>query len=186
MSVCIMLKRNGKLFIGSDRMFICGDEYSRARGKQLRVGNTVFCSVGVSVKYRQLLDYLSSDKLPVFKTEDDVYKFFMSFKTFVKNDLSRTQFEDNSSDSEDFGVFMVANPFGAWFVYRNCDVEEIDDYNAIGSGRSHALGALYILTKNTDNLPINIVREACLSANKFLNNCGNEIDIDEITLNVGS
>ena len=25
MSVCIMLKRNGKLFIGSDRMFICNE-----------------------------------------------------------------------------------------------------------------------------------------------------------------
>ncbi len=191
MSTIVAVEKNGVAAISSDTMSSVGSErVVNAVGthKVARVGGSYIGFCGLSIYRTILRDYLSRMKRsPQLKDETSILRFFVGFWQAMKD---KYHFVDDKAEKDDetpfadLGAnFLVANSSGLFVVREILSVSRFERYCAIGSGSSHAQGALeamYDGRRNASQLAIRATEIALV----FDRASGGEIETVEIKMGV--
>ena len=152
MSIIVAVQKRGRVAIAWDTMSSFGSTRCVNQAgppKVFRAGTSFIGSAGFTV-YRNLLDhYLAAKKTPTLKNERSIFEFFIHF---WRDMHARYHFVDDHADSEDpspfadlDAEFLVVNRYGIFCVQQILSVSRYERFCAIGSGASHAEGALQVL-----------------------------------------
>ena len=96
--------------------------------------------------------------------------------SFVEDQVA----EDDRSPFADLdSSFLIANKHGIFHVSGDMSVMAFQEYYAIGSGASYALGVLHALYPTERDAAV-LARRACEAAIAFDVYCGGEIDVRRI------
>ena len=152
MSIIVAVQKNGRLAIAWDTMSSFGSTRCVNQAgppKVLRAGASFVGSAGFTV-YRNLLDhYLALKKTPTLKDERSVFEFFVQFWREMHTQYHFVDDQPNSDDPSPFAdldaEFLVVNRYGIFCVQQILSVSRYERFCAIGSGASHAEGALQVL-----------------------------------------
>lgn len=152
MSTIIAVSKNRKTVIACDSADYVGSTRCHSAvfpGKVLSVVGSFIACAGFTVYRNILAHYLRQGAVrPRLADEGQVLEFFLKFWRAMKEDY---HFVNDSSDVNspspfaDLGAeFIVANSAGIFKVKEILSVSRFTSYCAIGSGASHAEGALHV------------------------------------------
>jgi len=146
------------------------------------VGASWLGSTGFSV-YKNVLDhYLAGRRVPAFKDERTVLDFFVRFWRALHDDYHFVNDQARTDDPSPFAdldaEFLLVNRYGIFQVQDILGVTRYERYCAIGSGASHAEGALEVLMQQ-DGTAAETATRAVQVAMKFDRATGGEIIVYE-------
>lgn len=152
MSTIVAVEKYGHTVLACDTLTSCGSMAcvnSAGLPKVTRVGTSFIGSTGFSV-YKNVLDhYLAGRRAPTLKDERAVLDFFVRFWRALHEDYHFVNDQARSDDPSPFAdldaEFLVVNRYGIFQVQDILGVTRYERYCAIGSGASHAEGALEVL-----------------------------------------
>ena len=173
--------KNGIVTMGCDLLVTSsdGDVMSKNKKKIFRVGPCLIGFCGPA-RVAELLQY----KL-------DLSKYWtLSGYQYVCKELVpklRELLQSEGLEREEAGVistdveFLVACKGSLFSICNAYSVSDLGEYNAIGAGRSYALGALCALYRLSSNyFSKDIIHEALSVASEFSTSCGNKFQIEEL------
>ena len=186
MSTIVAVEKNGRTVLACDTLTSCGSMAcvnSTGLPKVTRAGTSLIGSTGFSV-YKNVLDhYLNGRRVPAFKDERTVLDFFVRFWRALHEDYHFVNDQARTDDPSPFAdldaEFLVVNRYGIFQVQDILGVTRYEHYCAIGSGASHAEGALEVLMSQ-ESAPAEIATEAIRVAMKFDRATGGDIIVHEV------
>lgn len=187
MSTIVAVEKKGKTVLASDTLTSCGSMAcinSVGLPKVMRVGTSWLGSTGFSV-YKNVLDhYLAGRRVPAFKDERTVLDFFVRFWRALHDDYHFVNDQARTDDPSPFAdldaEFLLVNRHGIFQVQDILGVTRYERYCAIGSGASHAEGALEVLMRQ-EGSAAETAAEAVRVAMKFDRATGGEVIVYEVT-----
>jgi ATP-dependent protease HslVU (ClpYQ) peptidase subunit len=163
MSIAAAVLRDGQLALATDSMIHFGGEKVPAANladpKMRRIGGAWVASTGWTLYSNILEDWLGGRKrMPSLADETAIFRFFNGFWRDLHERYSfvRDQPEDHDSPFGDLdSTFLVISPGGLFHVASDLSVTRFQQYFAIGSGASLAMGAVHALwERETDALAL--------------------------------
>ncbi len=150
MTTVVVVKKNNQVAIASDSLVTFGDTRLgpgyEANRKIIRVGDTYLGLAGSTAHFvvveRALTELGDQCKLG---SRDEVFTTFQKIHPILKEKfyLNPKEEEDDPYESSQI-TCLLANASGIYGVYSYREVFSFDRFWAIGSGRSFALGAMYV------------------------------------------
>ena len=155
MTTVVVVKRNGQVAIAADTLVTFGDtrlsNRFEANSKLFKVDTSAGPSyVGIAgtvahfpVLRKSMLALPKKELL--LGSKDEVFDTFTKLHPILKETFFlQTKEDDNDPyESSQFSV-VVANATGIYGLYSYREVFEFNEFWGIGSGRSFALGAMYV------------------------------------------
>jgi len=184
MSIAVAVSKHGKTVVAADTQENFGDRKvlrtNHRSAKIMKVGASYLAQTGWGIYENILTDYLSKAEAPRLRNETEVFTFFVRFWRQLHKKYSFVNDQADDDDKTPFAdldaSFLVVNRSGIFLVSGNMSVTQFNEYYAIGSGGSYALGALHALY-NQDLEAEEIARGACGAATNFDIYCGGELDL---------
>ncbi len=184
MSIAVAVTKAGKTAIAADSQENFGDRKllrsNHRSEKILPVGASWVATTGWGLYDNILRDYLARRRPPRLSSDRDVFAFFLRFWKELRERYPLVNDQPHDDDPTPFAdidsSFLIANRAGIFQVSGNLSVTKFEEYYAIGSGASYALGALHALHDGDFDAPT-LARRACAAAMAFDINCGGEIDV---------
>lgn len=186
MSIAVAVRVEDEIVIATDskRTFGSGavPEHNLRDAKMRKIGNAYLATTGWGVYTNILDDYLRTARTPRLGDSASIFSFF---RTFWKVLHERYAFVNDQSSEPDspFGdldaSFLVANPHGIFYVACDMSVTAFDNYYAVGSGATYALGALHALYSPTGDAET-MARKAVAAASELDIYCGGDINLAKI------
>ena len=189
MSVAVAVVRNGHVHLATDSMIHFGGEKvppgNLADRKMRPVGRAWMAATGWSLYSNILDDWLEGRKrMPSLSSPAHVFRFFNALWDQLHDRYSfvKDQPEDHDSPFGDLdSTFLVASPGGLFHVASDLSVTAFEQYFAIGSGASVALGAVHALWDS--DLGGDAIAEAGVRAAIDLDlYCGGPINAERVKL----
>lgn len=150
MTTCVVVKKDGCIAIAADSLVTFGDtrlsNAYEANRKIFQVGESYITLAGTAAHFpvmRKLMTEMGEEcKL---SSREEVFTTFSKVHHILKENyfLNTKEDEDDPYESSQI-VSLVANPYGIFGVYSYREVFSFDRFWGIGSGRSFALGAMYV------------------------------------------
>lgn len=150
MTTVVVVRKNNEVAIASDSLVTFGDtrlgpDYEANR-KIIRVGDTYLGLAGSTAHFvvveRALTELGTDCKLG---SRDEVFTTFQKIHPILKEKFYLNPKEDEDDPYESSQITcLLANASGIYGVYSYREVFSFDRFWAIGSGRSFALGAMYV------------------------------------------
>ena len=169
MSIAVAVSKHGKIVVAADTQSNFGDRKvlraNHRSAKIMKVGASYLALTGWGIYGNILADYLSKAGAPRLRNETEVFTFFVRFWRQLHKKYS---FVNDQADADDKTPFADLD--------ASLSVTQFNEYYAIGSGGSYALGALHALY-NQDLEAEEIARGACIAATNFDIYCGGELDL---------
>lgn len=186
MSTVIAVEKDGRTVIASDSLTSRGSMAcvnSAGLPKISRIGSSFVGSTGLSV-YKNIMEhYLSGKRAPTLKDERSVLDFYIRFWKALHDHYHFVNDQSCAEDPSPFAdldaEFLVVNRYGIFQVQDILGVTRYERYCAIGSGASHAEGALEVLI-GQDMTAAEIAAEAVRVAMKFDRASGGEVIVHEV------
>lgn len=181
MTCIVGLKHKGRVYLGADSCATRGwDEiHTLVSPKVVRWKDFIVGGCG-DFRKLQLVQYGLQIE-PQHSEQDDMHYLVTVFVEGIRKLLKEQGISEieNNKESAD-GAFLVGYRGELYFIGSDFAVtNQIDPYDAIGSGSSYALGALSVLEKS-DLSPKKKIRLALQAATRFSNGVdGNYIIISE-------
>lgn len=153
MSTIVAVEKNSQIAVAWDSMTSfgsCRDVNRIGPPKVLRAGMSLIGVAGYTI-YSNLLDHYlaSSKKKPTLQDERAIFEFFLRFwrELHDRYHMVDDQFDsDDRAPFADLGAeFVVANRHGLFRIKEIMNVSCMTRFCALGSGASHAEGALTVL-----------------------------------------
>jgi 20S proteasome alpha/beta subunit len=174
MTIIVAARLGDGIVIGADSLISTVDRnVKRGYQKLFQFDNFIIGACGGSTIYHILADFQKFNrhkKAP--KNENQCYKLvkpiFERYNEEVSNMLT---FNKNSED----GTGLIIATRDKMFVSDEFSCESYDDYCCIGSGESHALGALYATYPSDD-----CIEQALRAAIVYDSKCGTPIFMKEV------
>ncbi len=186
MTVIAALKKDDEIWLAADRLTSWGSfvRTDLANGTKLaRYKNAIIGSSGRSL-YGNALRYCANEYPKMysspFENEDDVFKFFFQFYDFVKKNYNLGSSETNDVSRLSHSQFMVVTSSRIFQISSCRDVTEFANFDAIGSGHEIIMGAIDALNGVLDD-PQEILRRAFATCCRYIDNCGGEIELLNVT-----
>lgn len=178
MSIAVAVRVADEIVLATDskRTFGSGavPEQNLRDVKLRRVGAAYLATTGWGVYSNILDDYLRSARSPRLTDSASIFAFFRQFwkalherYAFVNDQCSETDSPFGDLDAS----FLVASTSGIFYVACDMSVTEFDNYYAVGSGATYALGALHALHSPRANVEA-IARKAVAAASELDIYCG--------------
>jgi ATP-dependent protease HslVU (ClpYQ) peptidase subunit len=184
MTILVAVKKNGRVFLGADRITTFGQEYFTDLvngGKIIKLKNAYLATSGYTL-IDNVLEHMHANNHAVmnnkFANRADVFQFMLELFTELKKQYTLT---DTGKDTYAgiYNVFLVVTDTSIYGISNNLTVTEYPHYAAKGAGADYALGsfyALYELVKDGRELARMALEAAC----HFCIYCREPLDIIEI------
>jgi len=184
MTILVAVKKNGKVFLGSDRITTFGNEYvtDLVRGsKIIKLKHAYLATSGYS-----LLDniiehlYRNNHKMMenTFSDRSHVFSFFLELYNELKKSFTLVE-PGKDTFASMYNVFLVVTPTSIYGVSTNLSVSEYPRYAARGAGSDYSVGCLYGLYDVLDD-GLELTRVALEAACHFNVYCKEPLDILEV------
>lgn len=184
MTILIAVKKNGRVFLGADRITTFGNEYHTdliSGQKILKLKNGYLATSGY-ILLDNVIEHLVSTNHKMmdnpFASRADVFSFFLELYTELKKTYTLV---DTGKDTYAgvYNVFLVVTPTNIYGISNNLSVSEYPDYVAKGAGSDYSLGCLWSLFDTLDD-GYELVRIALEAACNFSVYCKDPLDILEV------
>jgi ATP-dependent protease HslVU (ClpYQ) peptidase subunit len=184
MTILIAVKKNGRVFVGADRITTFGNEYHTdlvSGEKIIKLKNAYLATSGY-ILLDNVIEHLVSTNHKMmdnpFKTRADVFSFFLELYAELKKSYTLV---DTGKDvyAGIYNVFFIVTPTSIYGISNNMSVSEYPDYAAKGAGSDYSLGTLWALFDTIED-GYELVRLALESACHFSVYCKEPLDIIEV------
>lgn len=184
MTILIAVKKNGRVFVGADRITTFGNEYHTdliSGEKIIKLKNAYLATSGY-ILMDNVIEHLVATNHKMmdnpFHSRADVFSFFLELyaelkKTYTLVDAGKDTYAGI------YNVFFVVTPTAIYGVSNNMSVSEYPEYAAKGAGSDYSLGTLWALYDTIDD-GYELVRLALESACHFSVYCKEPLDIIEV------
>lgn len=185
MTILVAVKRNGRVFLGADRITTFGNEYHTdlvGGQKIIKLTNAYLATSGY-VLLDNVIEHLVMTNHKMmdnpFANRADVFSFFLELYSELKKAYTLV---DTGKDTYAgiYNVFFVVTPTAIYGISNNLSVSEYPDYAAKGAGSDYSLGCLYALYETIED-GHELVRAALEAACHFSVYCKEPLDIIEVT-----
>lgn len=188
MSVAVAVQSRGEVVLAADskRTFGSGSmpEGNLRDSKIRRVGQAYLATTGWGI-YSNILDDFIARKKKLHLTDSlSIFQFFSALWREMRQRYSMVNDQCGGDDSPFADLdasFLIGNRQGIFYVACDMSVTRFEQYCAIGSGGSYALGALHTLYKEDANAE-KIARRAVEAASALDIYCGGPIQLERISL----
>ncbi len=184
MTILVAVKKNGKVFLGADRIITFGNEYHTdlvGGQKIIKLKNAYLATSGY-ILLDNVIEHLVMTKHKMmdnpFSKRADVFSFFLELYSELKKAYTLV---DTGKDTYAgiHNVFLIVTPKSIFGISNNLSVSEYVDYAAKGAGQDYALGAFYSLYDTIDDAA-ELARIALEAACHFSIVCRDPLDIIEV------
>lgn len=184
MTILVAVKKNGRVFLGADRITTFGNEYVTdlvGGSKIMKLKNAYLATSGYT-----LLDnviehlYHSSHKMMEnsFKDRAHVFSFFLDLYNELKKSYTLVD-PGKDTYATMYNVFLVVTPKSIFGVSTNLSVNEYERFAARGAGSDYSQGCLYGIYDLIDD-GLELTRLALEAACHFSIYCKEPLDIIEV------
>lgn len=158
MGIVLAVKKKGIIAIVSDTMTVSGGSRKQTAdhvlnsNKIVQLGSAYWGVAGHPIWPLVLTSYGKKHKIPVLKSQEDVFQALLKLHCVLKDEYHLTPHssdEDAIFESSGFESLIV-NSYGIFKGYEFRSVQQFVKFAAIGSGSSYALGALCALYDRLD------------------------------------
>lgn len=189
MSIAVAVRKGTTIAVAADSQENFGDRKvvgsNHRATKIMSLGGSELAMTGWGVYDNVFTDYFQSRRAPRFANEREIFTFFVRLWKDLRKRYSFVDDQVADDDRSPFAdldsSFLLANKHGIFHVSGDMSVMAFNEYYAIGSGASYALGVLHALYA-TERDPAVLARRACEAAIAFDVYCGGEIDVRRIRL----
>lgn len=184
MTILVAVKKNGRVFLGADRITTFGQEYFTDLvngGKIIKLKHAYLATSGYTL-LDNVLEHLHLNNHKVmdnkFANRADVFQFFLELYTELKKQYTLT---DTGKDTYAgiYNVFLVVTDKAIYGISNNMTVTEYPSYVAKGAGSDYSLGCMYALYDAVDD-GRELARMALEAACHFCIYCREPLDIIEV------
>lgn len=184
MTILVAVKKNGRVFLGADRITTFGQEYFTdlvGGGKIIKLKHAYLATSGYTL-LDNILEHLHANNHKVmdnkFANRADVFQFFLELYKELKKEYTLT---DTGKDTYAgiYNVFLVVTDRAIYGISNNLTVTEYPSYVAKGAGSDYSLGCLYALYDAIDDAR-ELTRLALEAACHFCIYCREPLDIMEV------
>jgi ATP-dependent protease HslVU (ClpYQ) peptidase subunit len=187
MSIAVAVRKGNTIAVAADSQENFGDRkvvgVNHRASKILELGGSALAMTGWGVYDNVFSDYLRARRPPRFASEREIFVFFVKLWRDLRRRYSfvddQVQDEDRSPFADLDSSFLIGSRHGIFHVSGDMSVMAFQQYYAIGSGASYALGVLHALYA-TERDAVALARRACEAAIAFDVYCGGEIDVRRI------
>ena len=184
MTILVAVKKNGRVFMGADRITTFGSEYATDlvnASKIIKLKHAYLATSGYTL-IDNIVEHLYEHNHKMMESEFDsraqVFQFFLDLysemkKSYTLNDTGKETYAGI------YNVFLLVTPTSIFGVSNNLSVHEYDKYAAKGAGSDYSQGTLYALYDLMDD-GYELCRVALEAACHFSIYCKEPIDILEV------
>jgi ATP-dependent HslUV protease, peptidase subunit HslV len=189
MSIAVAVRKGNTVAVAADSQENFGDRKvvgsNHRASKIMQLGGSALAMTGWGVYDNVFTDYLSARRAPRFASEREIFVFFVKLWKDLRKRYSfvddQVQDEDRSPFADLDSSFLIGNRYGIFHVSGDMSVMAFQEYYAIGSGASYALGVLHALYASERDAAV-LARRACDAAIAFDVYCGGEIDVRRVAV----
>lgn len=184
MTILVAVKKNGRVFLGADRITTFGQEYFTDLvngGKIIKLKHAYLATSGYTL-LDNILEHLHANNHKImdnkFVSRADVFQFMLELYTELKKQYTLT---DTGKDTYAgiYNVFLVVTDKSIFGISNNLTVTEYPSYVAKGAGSDYSLGCLYALYDTVED-GRELARLALEAACHFCIYCREPLDIIEV------
>lgn len=184
MTILVAVKKNGRVFLGADRITTFGQEYFTNLvngGKIIKLKHAYLATSGYTL-LDNVLEHMHANNHKVmdnkFASRADVFQFFLELYAELKKQYTLT---DTGKDTYAgiYNVFLVVTDRSIFGISNNMTVTEYPHYVAKGAGSDYSLGCLYALYDTVDDAG-ELCRLSLEAACHFCIYCREPLDIIEV------
>ncbi len=184
MTILVAVKKDGRVFLGADRITTFGQEYFTDLvngGKIIKLKHAYLATSGYTLM-DNVLEHMHANNHKVmenkFANRADVFQFFLELYTELKKQYTLT---DSGKDTYAgiYNVFLVVTDQSIFGISNNLTVTEYPSYVAKGAGSDYSLGCLYALYDTVSD-GRELARLALEAACHFCIYCREPLDIIEV------
>jgi ATP-dependent protease HslVU (ClpYQ) peptidase subunit len=185
MTVLVAVKKNGRVFLGADRITTFGNEYHTdlvGGQKIMKLKNAYLATSGYTLLDNVLEHLVATNHKMMdnpFRTRSDVFSFFLELYSELRKSYTLV---DTGKDTYAgvYNVFFIVTPKSIFGISNNLSVSEYPQYAAKGAGADYSLGALYSVYDSVHD-GYELVRLALEAACHFSVYCREPLDIIEVS-----
>lgn len=184
MTILVAVKKNGRVFLGADRITTFGNEYHTdlvGGQKIIKLKNAYLATSGYTlmdnvIEHLVMTNHKMMDN--PFRNRADCFSFFLELYSELKKAYTLV---DTGKDTYAgiYNVFFIVTPNAIYGISNNLSVSEYPQYAAKGAGSDYSLGCLYALYDTIDD-GYELVRISLEAACHFSVYCKEPLDIIEV------
>lgn len=184
MTILVAVKKNGRVWMGADRITTFGSEYSTDlvnASKIIKLKHAYLATSGYTL-LDNVIEHLYEHNHKMmesnFENRAQVFQFFLELygemkKTYTLVDTGKETYAGI------YNVFLLVTPTSIFGISNNLSVHEYDKFAAKGAGSDYSQGTLYALYELMDDGK-ELCRIALEAACHFSIYCKEPIDIIEV------
>ncbi|MBX3075191.1 hypothetical protein KF707_08180 [Candidatus Obscuribacterales bacterium] len=184
MTILVAVKKNGRIWMGADRITTFGSEYTTDlvnASKIIKLKHAYLATSGYTL-LDNIIEHLYEHNHKMmeseFKNRAQVFQFFLEMFTEMKKTYTLVD-TGKETYAGIYNVFLLVTPKSIYGVSNNLSVHEYDRYAAKGAGSDYSQGTLYALYDLIDD-GHELARVALEAACHFSIYCKEPIDILEV------
>jgi ATP-dependent protease HslVU (ClpYQ) peptidase subunit len=184
MTILVAVKKNGKVFLGADRITTFGNEYFTdlvGGSKIMKLKHAYLATSGYTL-LDNVLEHLHSTKHKMmentFRTRAEVFQFFLELYSEMKKAYTLVD-TGKETYAGIYNVFLIVTPKNIYGVSTNMSVHEYAQYAAKGAGSDYSLGCLYGVYDSVND-GHELVRLGLEAACHFSIYCREPLDVIEV------
>lgn len=184
MTILVAVKKNGRVFLGADRITTFGNEYTTDLvngSKIMKLKNAYLATSGYTL-LDNIIEHLFAQNHKMmeneFKTRAHVFTFFLDLYNELKKSYTLIDAGKDTYASM-YNVFLVVTPTNIYGISNNLAVHEYEKFAAKGAGSDYSQGALYGMYDLLDD-GFEITRISLEAACHFSIYCKEPIDVIEV------
>ncbi len=184
MTILVAVKKDGRVYLGADRMMTAGSEYTVdiVNGSKLMKLKHAYLATSGYTLLDNCIEHLFRSRHKMmenpFANRSDVFQCFLDFYAELKKNYTLVD-TGKETYAGIYNVFLVVTPTNIYGVSQNLSVNEYARFAAKGSGADYAQGCLYGLYDLVDD-GLTLTRVALESACHFSVYCKEPLDIVEV------
>lgn len=184
MTILVAVKKNGRVYLGADRITTFGNEYTTELlngTKIIKLKHAYLATSGYTLM-DNVIEHLHSVNHKMmentFKNRSEVFQFFLELYAELKKAYTLV---DTGKDTYAgiYNIFFIVTPTSIYGIANNMSVHEYPQYATKGAGSDYSLGSLYA-TYDTIDDGYELVRTALEAACHFSLYCREPLDIIEV------
>jgi ATP-dependent protease HslVU (ClpYQ) peptidase subunit len=184
MTILVAVKKNGRVFLGADRITTFGNEYTTdlVNGSKIMKLKHAYLATSGYTLLDNVIEHLFNQNHKMmeneFKNRSHVFTFFLELYNELKKSYTLIDAGKDTYASM-YNVFLVVTPTNIYGISNNLAVHEYEKFAAKGAGSDYSQGCLYGIYDLLDD-GFEITRVSLEAACHFSIYCKEPIDVLEV------
>jgi ATP-dependent protease HslVU (ClpYQ) peptidase subunit len=186
MTILVAVKKNGRVFLGADRITTFGNEYTTdlVNGSKIMKLKHAYLATSGYTLLDNVIEHLFNQNHKMmeneFKNRSHVFTFFLELYNELKKSYTLIDAGKDTYASM-YNVFLVVTPTNIYGISNNLAVHEYEKFAAKGAGSDYSQGCLYGIYELLED-GFEITRVSLEAACHFSIYCKEPIDVLEVKL----